>query len=140
MKIQKDLDLGSEVNIYNRWSAIPLSPLWVLKRETLWWKKRPKIEVFLFICVMFSCSRFLQNCSFEDNVPARSRRAPHALILQYLFLVVQCEHCQMQKSIKLLLLDASFSWLGITFFLKYYVWRFLYQNFMGLSWILCPQH
>ena len=53
---------------------------------------------------------------------------------------LQCEHCQMQKSIKLLLLDASFLWPGITFLLKYYVWHFLYQNFIGLSWIVCPQH
>ena len=53
---------------------------------------------------------------------------------------LQGDFCQMQKSIKLLLLDASFSWPGITFLLKYYVWRFLCQNFMGLSWIVCPQH
>ena len=50
------------------------------------------------------------------------------------------DYCRMQKSIKLLLLSASFSWSGITFLLKYYVWRLLYQNFMGLSWIVCPQH
>ena len=46
---------------------------------------------------------------------------------------IQGEHCQMQKSIKLLHLDASYSWPGIIFFLKNYVWRFLYKNFMGLS-------
>ena len=54
--------------------------------------------------------------------------------------VIQCEHCQMQKSIKLLLLDASSLWPGINLLLKYYVWHFLYQNFIGLSWIVCPQH
>ena len=53
---------------------------------------------------------------------------------------LQCEHCQMQKSIKLLLLDASSLWPGINLLLKYYVWHFLYQNFIGLSWIVCPQH
>ena len=46
----------------------------------------------------------------------------------------------MQKSFKLLLLDASSSWSGFIFLLKYYVWRLLYQNFMSLSWIVCLQH
>ena len=72
----------------------------------------------------------------SDRVGSKKRRKKKDVWAPLL----QCEHCQMQKSIKLLLLDASFSWPGITFLLKYYVWRFLYQNFMGLSWILCPQH
>ena len=38
-----------------------------------------------------------------------------------LTLHLQCEHCQMQKSIKLLLLDASSLWPGIIFLIKNYV-------------------
>ena len=38
--------------------------------------------------------------------------------------VLRGDFCQMQKSIKLLLLDASFSWLGIIFLFQYYVWHF----------------
>ena len=65
---------------------------------------------------------------------------PYLSSLQYHQKCIQCEHCQMQKSIKLLLLDASSLWPGINLLLKYYVWHFLYQNFIGLSWIVCPQH
>ena len=52
---------------------------------------------------------------------------------------LQGHQSQLKKSIKLLCLNASFSWSEINFLFKNYVWRFLCQNFIGLGWIVCLQ-
>ena len=55
------------------------------------------------------------------------------LLHSKMILNIQGDFCQMHKSMKLLLSNASFSWPGITCLLKCYVRHFLCQNFMGLS-------
>ena len=95
----------------------------------------PVLRQFICVCFMMCDCFFI----FIVNYAALECKWD-SVMTGVLSVAIQCEHCQMQKSIKLLLLDASFSWPGITFLLKYYVWRFLCQNFMGLSWIVCPQH
>ena len=92
-------------------------------------------------CVLASLKKVLSpsvHLSVHRSVPPL--RNFQKRIWRLLVTAVQCEHCQMQKSIKLLLLDASSLWPGINLLSKYYVWHFLYQNFIGLSWIVCPQH